>query len=79
MPFGGGARRCLGAAFAMYEMKIILGTLLGENSLHLARGARPLHVRRGLTMGPRGGIPMILKGRRTARAAEASATVMTGD
>lgn len=27
-PFGGGARRCIGAAFAHYEMKIILGTLM---------------------------------------------------
>jgi cytochrome P450 len=27
-PFGGGARRCLGAAFAMYEIKIVLATLL---------------------------------------------------
>jgi len=27
-PFGGGSRRCLGAAFAMYEAKIVLGTLL---------------------------------------------------
>jgi cytochrome P450 len=27
-PFGGGARRCLGAAFAVYEAKIVLGTIL---------------------------------------------------
>jgi cytochrome P450 len=27
-PFGGGARRCLGAAFGMYEIKIVLATLL---------------------------------------------------
>lgn len=27
-PFGGGARRCLGASFAMYEVKIVLATLL---------------------------------------------------
>ena len=28
IPFGGGSRRCLGAAFALYEMKIVIGTLL---------------------------------------------------
>ncbi len=29
-PFGGGARRCIGAAFAQYEMKVILGTLMSQ-------------------------------------------------
>jgi cytochrome P450 len=27
IPFGGGVRRCLGAAFAEYEMRVVLGTL----------------------------------------------------
>lgn len=29
-PFGGGTRRCVGAAFAMYEMQVILGTLMSK-------------------------------------------------
>jgi len=29
-PFGGGARRCIGAAFANYEMKVVLGTLMSR-------------------------------------------------
>jgi cytochrome P450 len=66
IPFGGGARRCLGAAFAMYELKVLLGTLLGQNRLRLARAAPVVHVRRGLTMGPSGGVPMVLEGRRAA-------------
>lgn len=28
LPFGGGNRRCIGAAFGLYEMKLVLGTLL---------------------------------------------------
>ncbi len=35
MPFGGGHRRCLGAAFAMFEMKIVLGTILQSRRLRL--------------------------------------------
>ena len=67
IPFGGGSRRCLGAAFAMYEMKIVLGTFLRENRLQIAPGTRaPVHARRGLTLGPRGGVPMILERRRGA-------------
>jgi cytochrome P450 len=32
-PFGGGTRRCLGMAFAMHEMKIVLGTFLRQATL----------------------------------------------
>jgi cytochrome P450 family 138 len=33
IPFGGGARRCLGAAFAQMEMNVVLGTLLRDFTL----------------------------------------------
>jgi cytochrome P450 len=45
-PFGGGARRCLGAAFALYEAKIVLGTILRSLRLRLA-DARPLRAAMG--------------------------------
>jgi hypothetical protein len=54
LPFGGGARRCLGAALAVYEMKLILATLLQRFSLALTPASnRPLPPRRrGFTLGP---------------------------
>ena len=37
IPFGGGIRRCIGASFAMQEMKLILRTVLGELEPSLPR------------------------------------------
>ena len=35
VPYGGGPHRCSGAAFAMYEMKIVLATLLREHDFRM--------------------------------------------
>jgi cytochrome P450 len=66
IPFGGGARRCIGAAFALYEMKIVLATILRSHRLRLLSAAKVSPVRRGATMGPSDGIPMICEGARGA-------------
>jgi cytochrome P450 len=59
LPFGGGSRRCLGAAFAIYEMKIVLATVLRSHSLRLV-SERPVRVTlRNTTAGPAKGIRMI--------------------
>ncbi|MEQ1564415.1 MAG: cytochrome P450 [Myxococcota bacterium] len=59
IPFGGGSRRCLGAALAMFEMKVVLGTLARAHPVR-AVDPRPVKcVLQGLTMGPKGGIPMV--------------------
>jgi cytochrome P450 len=52
LPFGGGVRRCIGMAFAQFEMKLVISSILSSVELALAdtRSARP--VRRGLTSGP---------------------------
>jgi cytochrome P450 family 135 len=56
VPFGGGVRRCLGAAFAQLEMKVVLSTILGRAKLRTgnARSEKPRF--RGITVVPsRGG------------------------
>jgi cytochrome P450 len=45
IPFGGGVRRCLGAAFAEYEMRIVLNTLF-ESATVRPTDERPEPVRR---------------------------------
>ncbi|MDI3282156.1 cytochrome P450 [Polyangium sp. 15x6] len=64
IPFGGGSRRCLGATLAMVEMKVVLAVLLREYHLRLASAEPIEHVQRGITLGPRGQVPMIVEGRR---------------
>ena len=47
IPFGGGVRRCLGAAFATYEMRQVLGVVLADAPrLRATEPERPEHHRR---------------------------------
>jgi cytochrome P450 family 110 len=55
LPFGGGGRRCLGMAFAMLEIKLILATVLTSVDLALESGAPLPRVLRGVTVAPKGG------------------------
>jgi len=52
MPFGGGHRRCLGAAFALFEMKIVLGTILQTCRLRLVDDGPVGLVPRNTVLGP---------------------------
>jgi cytochrome P450 len=63
-PFGGGARRCLGAAFAMQELKTVIAVLLREYRLELIDPATPKPARRSTVTGPRGDVPLIYDGPR---------------
>jgi cytochrome P450 len=57
IPFGGGIRRCLGASFALMEMKVVLATILETVQLKPGPVAKPEAVtRRAVTFAPtRGG------------------------
>jgi cytochrome P450 len=63
IPFGGGMRRCLGAAFAQFEMRRVLRTVLEHAELRPAtREAEPFE-RRPVTVVPRNGTPAVLASR----------------
>jgi cytochrome P450 family 110 len=59
-PFGGGVRRCIGAAFATYEMKMVLGELLPRVELRQAPGYRMRPRLRAVTIGPSRGMPVVM-------------------
>jgi cytochrome P450 len=64
IPFGGGVRRCIGAAFAELEMRIVLREVLGRCDLRSARSAPERIARRNITFSPRGGTPVTVSERR---------------
>jgi cytochrome P450 family 135 len=60
IPFGGGVRRCLGAAFAEYEMRVVLGALFGSCAVRaIDQRAEPVG-RRGVTHAPARGATVML-------------------
>lgn len=73
LPFGGGLRRCLGAAFATYEMRIVLRRMLERCELHAPdpRPERPR--RRAVTFVPSHGTRVVLQRRTTASSASIAA------
>ena len=64
IPFGGGRRRCLGASFAMLEMKIVLRAVLARNELAPAGPGEEGARRRSITLSPRAGSRAVLRARR---------------
>jgi cytochrome P450 len=63
LPFGGGMRRCIGATFAIYEMKMALAAILPRVSMHLAAEKITI-ARRGITITPSGGLPVLVTSKR---------------
>jgi cytochrome P450 len=60
IPFGGGARRCIGMAFALFEAKVVLGTLLGEVAFRLPRPPAKVSLR-SFMFAPAGGPEVVVE------------------
>ena len=66
IPFGGGVRRCIGAAFAEMEMREALGEILRRRTLLPASGRAERVARRNVTLSPRRGTQVIARPRAQA-------------
>jgi hypothetical protein len=74
LPFGGGRRRCLGASFAMLEMKVVLRAVVERFALSPVGEQAETAMRRSITISPSRGCEVILSEHPSARASSASAS-----
>jgi cytochrome P450 family 135 len=61
IPFGGGVRRCLGATFALFEMKTVLRAVAREAPLRPARQEPERIARRVITLVPGRGAEVVME------------------
>jgi cytochrome P450 len=66
MPFGGGSRRCTGAAFAEYEMALVLSAIVSSRELRVEEDGAILPRRLNLAVGPSTGVEVTVGARRAA-------------
>jgi cytochrome P450 len=66
IPFGGGRRRCLGASFAMLEMKVVLRQALASLTVGSSANVPEVARRRNITVRPSRGATAVLTERRPA-------------
>jgi cytochrome P450 family 135 len=64
IPFGGGVRRCLGASFAQFEMKVVLRELVARLDIRAARPEPERRVRRAIVFAPQRGGELVVERRR---------------
>lgn len=67
LPFGGGVRSCIGAAFSLYEMKLVLATVLLNYELEMATQGTVKPARRGITFVPSSNFKLQAIARRSAK------------
>jgi cytochrome P450 len=72
LPFGGGIRRCIGAALAQVEMAEVLRVAVGSVELRPLRDRPDPVVLRGITLAPKHGVPVSVQRRLGASRAEPS-------
>ena len=64
LPFGGGVRRCVGAAFAQFEARLVLADVARRFVLSGRPGRRPIGIgRRGIVLVPRRGARVVARSR----------------
>jgi cytochrome P450 len=61
IPFGGGTRRCLGAAFALFEIRVILRTILRYTRFRVAAAPVEPGVRMNISLVPKHGGRVVLE------------------
>ncbi|MFB2970609.1 cytochrome P450 [Aerosakkonema sp. BLCC-F183] len=71
-PFGGGNRGCIGMAFAMFEIKLILAEILRTNNLALKDPKSLKPIRRGLTQAPPASLELVVTSKRESQKAIAT-------
>jgi cytochrome P450 len=79
LPFGGGSKRCLGAAFAEAELAIALAAIASNWELRLASDAPERSKRRNITMGPGNGVCVKVLGARDRRNSAATSRSVKSD
>jgi cytochrome P450 family 135 len=78
IPFGGGTRRCIGASFALFEMRVVIARILERATLEAATAKLDRVERRGITLVPRDGVRVVLRGAPHPAEKESEAVPVSG-
>lgn len=63
LPFGGGMRRCIGASFALYEMRVVIQEIARAVDVRAVRHSPEKIVRRAITFAPGKDVPIVVTDR----------------